>query len=61
MADTELHELLKKLDAEIEKTDAIDENGRTLLRDLDRDIRELLDRSETMSDTSHAATISGLE
>lgn len=46
MDDKELRELLEKVHAEIEQTQTVDENGRELLRDLERDIRELLARSQ---------------
>jgi hypothetical protein len=49
MDDQELHDLLEKAHAQIERTETIDEKGRELLRDLDEDIRRLLDSSENPS------------
>ncbi len=39
-------ELLQQLHDEINKTQTVDDKGKELLRDLDGDIRELLERSE---------------
>jgi hypothetical protein len=38
-------ELLKKIQDEIGNTDRLDDKGRTLLQDLEQDIRELLERT----------------
>ncbi len=46
MADDELRKLLEELHSEIESTNTIDEKAEKLLRHLESDIRELLDRSE---------------
>lgn len=46
MTDTKLRKQLEKLHDEIQKTDKVDETGRTLLRDIDGHIRDLLARSE---------------
>ena len=52
MATNKLDQLLEKVHAEIEKTEQADERGRELLQDLENDIRDLLDRSESVgSDT----------
>jgi len=45
MDNKELREHLEQLRGEIDKVDSIDEKGQALLRDLDADIRELLERS----------------
>jgi hypothetical protein len=45
MADKDLRSLLEGLHDELERTESLDENGRALLRDLDADIRDLLERS----------------
>ena len=45
MSDKNLSELLEELHDELGKTNAMDEKGRQLLRHLDKDIRELLERS----------------
>ncbi len=46
MDDQELRNLLEKVHAEIGQTQSVDENGRELLRDLETDIRGLLERSQ---------------
>ncbi|MBL8076795.1 MAG: DUF4404 family protein [Anaerolineales bacterium] len=49
MKHQELEELLKKLHAEVDSIDSVDEENLKLLRDLEKDIDELLDRSDTSS------------
>ena len=46
MDNKELDDLLHKLHDEIEKTRSIDDKGSELLRDLEGDIRTLLERSQ---------------
>ena len=46
MNDPELRKLLEQLHAEIEQTHTVDDHAQELLRHLNADIRELLDRSE---------------
>lgn len=46
MEDKELRKLLAQLHDEINKTQAVDEKGSDLLRDLEVDITALLERSE---------------
>ena len=46
MSDKNLAELLEQLHNELDNTDAVDEKGRELLRALNADIEELLERSE---------------
>ena len=46
MNDTKLRELLEQLHSELEHTQSVDDKGRALLRDLDADIRGLLNRSK---------------
>jgi hypothetical protein len=46
MDDTKLRELLEQLHNELEHTQSVDDKGRALLRDLDADIRGLLNRSQ---------------
>jgi hypothetical protein len=46
MEEKDLSTLLKQLRAELKSTRVLDEQGRELLRDLDTDIRSLLERSE---------------
>ena len=45
MSDQELRKLLEQLQSEMEATQSVDEMGRELLRRLDADIHELLERS----------------
>ena len=46
MTDKKLSTLLEQLHTELDNTEAVDEKGRELLRDLNADIQELLKRSE---------------
>lgn len=46
MTDSKLRRELQKLHDEIQRTAKVDATGRTLLRDIDGHIRELLARSE---------------
>mgnify|MGYP005605826403 FL=1 len=46
MTDNKLSKLLEELHTELDSTEAVDEKGRELLRALNADIEELLDRSE---------------
>ena len=46
MTDNKLTQLLEELHTELDNTEAMDEKGRELLRALNADIEELLDRSE---------------
>lgn len=46
MTDNKLSTLLEKLHTELDSTEAVDEKGRELLRALNADIQELLERSE---------------
>jgi hypothetical protein len=52
MEEKDLTDLLKQLSAELNKAKAVDQQGRQLLRDLDADIRNLLERSEDDTDDS---------
>jgi hypothetical protein len=45
MTDNNLRTLLEGLHDELQRIESVDEKGRTLLRDLDADIRGLLQRS----------------
>jgi len=45
MSDNKLTNLLEQLHTELDSTEAVDEKGRELLRDLNADIQELLKRS----------------
>jgi hypothetical protein len=46
MTDKKLTKLLEQLHTELDGTEAVDEKGRELLRALNADITELLERSE---------------
>jgi len=46
MTDNKLSKLLEQLHSELDSTEAVDEKGRELLRALNADIEELLERSE---------------
>jgi hypothetical protein len=46
MTDKNLTELLEQLHNQLDSTQAVDDKGRELLRDLNADIQELLKRSE---------------
>jgi hypothetical protein len=46
MTDNKLSKLLEELHTELDSTEAVDEKGRELLRALNADIEELLDRSD---------------
>ena len=50
MSNTEIRELLAKLQAEIEKTE-LDADTRSMVRKLDSDIHGLLDQNEKQGDT----------
>ena len=52
MEEKDLNSLLRQLRAELTGTRAMDEQGRELLRDLDKDIRAFLEKSEDDSDDS---------
>jgi Domain of unknown function (DUF4404) len=54
-------ELLQQLHDEINKTQTVDEKGKELLRDLDGDIRSLLERSEEHPEPVHPSIIQTLE
>ena len=58
MTDEKLGRLLEQLQAELGKTQAVDEKGRQLLRNLDADIQKLLLRSEGLeADESFAESL----
>ena len=46
MTEKKLGKLIEELRSALDATQGVDEKGRALLRDLDREIRELLERSE---------------
>ncbi len=61
MEDKKLRKLLEQLHAEIEKTEKVDDKGRVLLRDLNKDISELLARTDGSSLQPKPAFTRGLE
>ena len=61
MNDKELCKLLEQLHSEIEATQSVDEKEREMLRDLDADIQDLLERCEAEQVETHPITIRRLE
>lgn len=61
MDNNELHKLLNQIHDEINNTQEVDEKGSELLRDLEGDIRKLLERSAEKSDEMHPPMINALE
>lgn len=61
MNDQELCQLLEKLHNEIEATQSVDARERELLRDLEADIRALLERCEAEQIQTHSMPIRRLE
>jgi len=61
MEDTELRKLLQQLHEEIQNTRTIDEKGSEVLRDLEGDIRALLERSEGKPVQLHPSLVQRLE
>ena len=61
MEDQELRKLLEELHSEIEHTDTVDEKSQELLRDLNLDIRGLIERSEMDQTLLHPSVIRRLE
>jgi hypothetical protein len=61
MENNELRNLLQQLHDEINGTPTVDEKGSELLRDLDGDIRSLIERSEEHSKQVHPVVIQRLE
>lgn len=57
MTDQTLRDLLGKLHDELQRIESVDEKGRDLLRDLDADIRALLERSGEASGDSIAKSL----
>ena len=57
MTDQPLRDLLGKLHDELQRIESVDEKGRDLLRDLDTDIRALLERSGEAGSDSSAKSI----
>jgi dsDNA-specific endonuclease/ATPase MutS2 len=61
MENKELDKLLHQLHDEIQKTRSIDDKGSELLRDLDGDIRTLLERSQESPLQLHPSSAQRLE
>jgi hypothetical protein len=61
MDDQELRKLLEQLHSEIEDAQTVDEKGLALLRDLEADIRALLERSGTVPADLHPTTLKRME
>jgi hypothetical protein len=61
MNDQELCQLLEQLHSQIEGTESVDAKERELLRDLESDIRELLERCDAENIQTRPLTIRRLE
>ena len=61
MNDQELCQLLEQLHNEIEGTQSVDAKERELLRDLEADIRKLLERCEAEEIQTHPLTVRRME
>ena len=61
MNDQELCQLLEQLHSEIEQTKSVDEKERELLRELETNIHELLERCEAENIQIHPLTIRRLD
>jgi hypothetical protein len=61
MDDKELSKLLLRLLDEIKNTQAVDEKGEKLLRDLEGDIQALVSRSEEIPKQLNASSVQNLE
>lgn len=61
MDDKEFRKLLQQIHDEIETTQTVDNKGSELLRDLDGDIRALLERSEVNTTDEHPSLVNNLE
>jgi hypothetical protein len=61
MNDQELCQLLEQLQSEIEGTESVDAKERELLRDLESDIRELLERCDAENIQTRPLTVRRLE
>lgn len=61
MDDKKIRQLLQQLHDEINQTQSVDEKGSELLRDLDADIRALLERSEEHCLQVHPSIVQRLE
>jgi hypothetical protein len=61
MDNNELRKLLLQLHDEIRNTQSVDEKGSELLRDLDGDIQDLLERSEENPVQFHPSLVQRLE
>jgi len=61
MDDPKLREQLEQLQAEIRQAHSVDEQGKTLLRDLDADIHDLLARSQGEPIKVQPSTVESLQ
>jgi hypothetical protein len=61
MENKDLRKLLDQLHEEINNANSVDDQGRELLRDLDGDIRALLERSEGISEQTQSNLIQSLQ
>jgi hypothetical protein len=61
MTDEKLRTLLEQLHEELERTQSVDEKGQELLRDLNTDIRGLLDRTGEDGSRADASVVQRLQ
>ena len=61
MNDNDFDKLLQQLHDEIENTQNVGENEKTLLRHINKDIRELLERDRSEQAQAHPLTLERLE
>ena len=61
MDDPKLRHQLEELQAEIRKSKSVDEEGKSLLKNLDADIHDLLSRSENEPGTVKPSFVQSLE
>jgi hypothetical protein len=61
MEDQELRDLLNDLHTEIKHTRSVDEKDRELLQHLEKDILELLERTENQAEPPNPSTVLRLE
>ena len=61
MDETKIRELLEQLRKELAQIDSVDEKGQALLRRVDEDIHQMLERTGGEEPNSLASVIKGLE
>lgn len=61
MDDQDFRKLLEQLHSEIEQTPAVDEKGLELLRHVEKDLRELVERTEDRLEKTRPLSLQGLQ